>query len=121
MKGIGIAFVAGLLGTLIGSLAAQAPDEAVRPGSEVDRFLYEGEIVSLVFEGVGERESADRGVVRVYPDWVLDVEQRRFIARERVLELQFRDAPGADAPARDFGDDPKPARPGRPDTFREDN
>jgi len=122
MKGIGIAFVAGLLGTLIGSLAAQAPDEAVRPGTEVDRFLYEGPIAALTYESErGETERFDRGVVRIYPDWVLDVARRRFIPRDRIVELQIRDLPGLGAPAEDFGDDPKPTRPGRPDTFREDN
>ena len=114
MKAVGAAFVAGLLGVLIGSLAAQGPEDVVRPGEAVDRFLYEGEIELLAF---GERENVDRGIVRVYPDWVLHVEERRFIPREQVQQLKFRAPEGA---GRDFGADPEGGRPARPDRFRAD-
>jgi hypothetical protein len=131
MKAVGIAFAAGVLGVLIGTLAAQGPADPVRPGSEAGIFLYEGQVEALSIEP--ERDQViDHGTVRVYENWVLLVEERRFVPREDVRLLKFQQE-GGDRRSGDFGDRPRrnrdndPSadrpqdRPGRkPNTFQED-
>ena len=121
MKGIGVAFAAGLLGTLIGSLAAQAPGTGIHHGDGSRGYLSEGDIEVLRWRlpDLGDVETLESGNARVYENWVL-VDGTRFIPREQVQMLKLRSGEEQGA-ARDFGDDPKPTRPGRPDTFREDN
>ena len=120
MKAAGIAFVAGLLGVLLGSLAAQAPREIV-PGPLDGRVIYEGRGEIEVNRGRDTTETLP-GEIRVYDHWVLAKDRGQLIPREQVVRV---DTDRRGHPAEDFGDNPQPGtlppaeRP-RPGTFRED-
>ena len=118
MKAVSAAFVAGLLGVLIGSLAAQAPRGLDGPPADSPAgVLYAGPVEALSLTDGNQPQLG--ATVRVYEDWVLLVESGQFIPRERVAMLVAgRD--GVRRGERDFGTDPGQDRPARSDTFRED-
>ncbi len=128
MRAVGVAFVAGLLGVVIGSLSAQAPEEfGAGPGGggpifegEIDLFSYR----SVTADGREAPVTVPAGtIVQVHPGWVYLPERRMFISSERAGSLSFRGAGGRNAAAErgdDFGTTPNGARPANPGTFRED-
>jgi hypothetical protein len=121
MKGVGIAFATGLLGMLVGSLAAQPfgpvasqPFEPVA-GPSSERLLYEGSVeVVLKRDDPLELLEPIAGQARVYDGWVL-LPNRQIIPREQIRTILLQ----ANPPAQDFGVDPTVDRP-RPRGFRED-
>lgn len=119
MRLVGAAFVAGLLGVLIGSLAAQAPRDD-RPAVSDSCLIYEGPVELIIKDSDDPLEAVVTGNARVYDGWVMLTETRRLIPREQVQMLAFdtpveRGAEGRD----DFGTAPGEEQPRRK-TFRED-
>ncbi|HEX6987074.1 MAG TPA: hypothetical protein VF170_16970 [Planctomycetaceae bacterium] len=119
MKAVGIAFTAGLLGMLIGSLAAQPQTEdfAADPSDDsLDEVLYEGRVESISLASGGTIGDAGE-TARVYDSWIFLADSRRFVPREQIAVAAFqRDG---DARPEDFGTEPEGDRPRRR-TFRED-
>ena len=115
MKSVGSAFVAGLLGVVIGSLTAQERPTDNEPAD--NRPLPAG----AIYAGTVEAISLDRGEILgegervvVFDGWVFLPNLRQFYPREEVAVLTLnRTDP---RPADDFGDQPGSERRG----FRED-
>ena len=110
MKAIGAAFVAGVLGVLVGSLAAQGPDAA---GGLQEDVIFEGPVAVEVLPAVpGGKQD---GQARVSEGWVYLTEKRILIPREQILAVTAGEA------GRDFGEAPDAERQEeRRRRFRED-
>lgn len=124
MKSLGVAFVAALAGALVGSLAAQGPrDGASAPAGE--GLIFQGPVKTLTYSheaAGGGRYSftSDPGTTAsVYPGWVVLPDKGTFIPASQVESLSFGENVESE-PAGDFGADPQPEKPRRPNTFRED-
>lgn len=120
MKAVGAAFVAGMLGVLLGSLAAQGPDGSFdRPTGA--GLIHEGPLELATF-GTDPRSPnvLEGGVARVYPGWVALPGERgsmRFIPSDQIVTLTFRGE--ADRNRGDF--DAPPGADGRPRNYDDPN
>lgn len=119
MRLVGAAFVAGMLGVLIGSLAAQAPrDDPFE--SRGDDLIYEGPVEVVLKVSDDPIEAVLTGDGRVYEGWVMLTETRRLIPRDQIQMVAF-DVVGERAveERENFGNAPGETAPRRK-PFRED-
>ena len=116
MKAVGSAFVAGLLGVVIGSLTAQEPAE----DDSANRSLPAGAIRTGTIEAMSLNSGGILGEgepVVIYDGWVFLPNTRQFIPREQIAILTFER--NDREPADDFGNSPDDDRRQRRG-FRED-
>ena len=113
MKTVGAAFVAGLLGMLLGSLTAQNPPEESPPPQD-DGVLHAGPIETITL-GSGNTMGEPGVRAELRENWVRLTDTNQFIPREQIAVVTFARNPAAG----DFGDQPGDNRPDRRG-FRED-
>ncbi len=90
----------GLLGVLVGSLAAQQPGGESLRAPDRNGIIFDGN-AEVVLEAEDVLRAVSRGRVRVYDGWVV-IEGDRIVPRERVREINLN----PDGQRNDFGDRP---------------
>lgn len=117
MRLVGAAFVAGMLGVLIGSLAAQAPRDD-QLGVVRDDIIFEGN-AEVILDEDHPAERVLEGNARVSESWVVMTDTGIMIPREQVRMVTGREGVDQNEPAEDFGNTPGETTPRRK-PFRED-
>ncbi len=94
-KAAGFAFAAGAAGMFLGALAAQ--NQVGGYAAPATAALDEGPVASMEFLDSGSMaRTVTTGIVRVHENWVLLVDQRRYVPRERVIALTLAGGTPAD-------------------------